>query len=349
MKTATLIAAVIAVPLLASFFPDNEVEVKYIETHVHLQATYMERGKLKHDWMGTAEYAMQEMDKLGISKCLIMPPPQGTINKNPYDYKVLLPVIQKYPDRFGLIAGGGTLNVMIQKAIEDDTVTEELKQDFRNTAREIIEAGAVAFGEMTALHLSFNPSHPYVVAPPNHSLFLELADISAASGLPIDLHMEAVTKDISLPTWFKSPPNPKNLTENINAFEKLLDHNKKAKIVWQHVGWDNTGHLTIELLDSLLKKHDNLFIGLKCLQQGQSKSENRPLNSNTLKQDWIDLIKKYPNRFALGSDFFYSIPGKGKKMPDSSKESRLIVDQLPDEIKTKVAFENANKIYGLDR
>ena len=326
---------------------DNE-RVTYIETHIHLQATYMEKGQLKQDWIGTAEYTIQEMDKLGISKCLIMPPPQGIKNRNPYDYKVLLPAIKKYPDRFGLIAGGGTLNVIIQEAIEKETTSEVLQERFRNKAQEIINSGAVAFGEMAALHLSFNPSHPYIVAPPDHPLFLELADISAASGLPIDLHMEAVTKDIPLPTWFKSPPNPKNLTANISSFEKLLDHNKKAKIVWQHVGWDNTGHLTIELLDSLLNNHDNLYIGLKCLQVGQNKPENRPLTDNKLKQNWIDLIKRHPNRFVLGSDFFYSIPDKGKKMPDSSKESRLIVDQLPNDLKAKVAYLNAKTIYGLD-
>ncbi|MBN4052078.1 amidohydrolase family protein, partial [Cytophagaceae bacterium AH-315-L13] len=163
-----------------------------------------------------------------------------------------------------------------------------------------------------------------------------------------DLHMEAVAKETSLSEWFKSPPNPKLLNENIKAFERLLGHNSKAKIVWQHVGWDNTGHLTTQLLDNLLSKHANLYIGLKCLQKGQNKTENRPLSNNTLKNEWIELIKKYPNRFMLGSDFFYGIPGKTRPMPDSSKESRMIVDQLPDEVKEKVAFKNAKTVYNLD-
>lgn len=325
----------------------NSEQVKYIETHVHLQATYKEKGELKTDWIGTAEYVIQEMDKSGISKCLIMPPPQGTKNNNPYTYKVLLPVIKKYPNRFAMAAGGGTLNLMIQQAIEQGKVTEEMKKKFNKTAQEIIDDGAVAFGEMTALHLSFNPSHPYESAPPDHPLFLELADISAKSGLPIDLHMEAVTKNIPLPKWFKSPPNPKQLNENISSFKKLLNHNLKAKIVWQHVGWDNTGDLTIALLDTLLSQHNNLYIGLKCLQDGQSKPQNRPLTASKLKADWIELMRKYSDRFMLGSDFFYVIPGKGKKMPDSSKESRMIVDQLPDGLRQKVAYLNATTIYSL--
>ena len=332
--------------LFLSATSDKE-QIKYIETHVHLQATYKEQGKLKTDWLSTAEYTIQEMDKLGISKCLIMPPPQGTKNNNPYTYKELIPVIKKFPDHFALVAGGGTLNLMIQQAIEEEEVTEAMKDKFKKTAQEIIDDGAVAFGEMTALHLSFNPSHPYEVAPPDHPLFLELADISAKSGLPIDMHMEAVTKNIPLPSWFKNPPNPITLIANIPAFEKLLAHNKKAKIVWQHVGWDNTGHLTILLLDSLLKKHENLFIGLKCLQEGPSNVENRPLINDKLKTEWIGIVKKYPDRFMLGSDFFYVIPNKGKKMPDSSKESRMIVDQLPDGLQKKVSYINAMTVYNL--
>ncbi|PCH66446.1 MAG: hypothetical protein COC01_08010 [Bacteroidetes bacterium] len=347
-RLVACIIGIVIIPLVFLCLKIDSSGTKYIETHMHLQATYRDQGQMKRDWMAAAEHAINEMNTLGVSKCLLMPPPQGTTNKHVYDYKVLVPVIKKYPDRFSLVAGGGTLNLMIQQAIEAGEVTEKMKEEFREMAQEIVEAGAVGFGEMTALHLSFNPVHPFVTAPPDHLLFLELADISAKTGLPIDLHMEAVVKETSLSEWFKSPPNPKLLDENIKAFERLLDHKLKAKIVWQHVGWDNTGHLTTQLLDVLLSKHSNLYIGLKCLQKGQSKSENRPLSNNKLKNEWIELIKKYPNRFMLGSDFFYGIPGKTRPMPDSSKESRMIVDQLPDEVKEKVAFKNAKTVYNLD-
>ena len=66
-----------------------------------------------------------------------------------------------------------------------------------------------------------------------------------------------------------------------------------------------------------------------------------------LKTEWIDLLQKYPDRFMLGSDYFFVIPNKGKKMPDSSKESRMIVDQLPDKLKQKVAYINAITVYNL--
>ncbi|MBL4577640.1 MAG: hypothetical protein JKX74_04155, partial [Flavobacteriales bacterium] len=151
----TIVAGVLTWLLLSLRTDSNDV--KYIETHMHLQATYRDHGHIKKDWMAAAEQAIREMDDLGVSKCLLMPPPQGITNKSLYDYKVLIPVVKKYPNRFSLVGGGGSLNLMIQQAMETGRVTDKMKGQFREKAKEIAAAGAVGFGEMTAMHLSFSP------------------------------------------------------------------------------------------------------------------------------------------------------------------------------------------------
>ena len=84
-----------------------------------------------------------------------------------------------------------------------------------------------------------------------------LADIAAENNIPIDLHMEAVPKDIPTPVSMlkASSRNPDILKANIQGLGRLLVHNRMAKIVWQHIGWDNIGYMTIELLTDLLKQH----------------------------------------------------------------------------------------------
>ena len=95
--------------------------------------------------------------------------------------------------------------------------------------------------------------------PPDHPLFLVLADIAADNDMPIDLHMEAVPQDMPTPPRFAlRGPNPSNLKENISALERLLDHNPRPRIIWAHAGWDNTGERTVRLMRSLLAKHPNL-------------------------------------------------------------------------------------------
>ena len=58
-----------------------------------------------------------------------------------------------------------------------------------------------------------------------------------------------------LPSHLKSPPNPPRLHANIAAFERLLAHNPRAKIIWDHAGWDNTGYRTADLCRRLLKDY----------------------------------------------------------------------------------------------
>jgi len=80
--------------------------------------------------------------------------------------------------------------------------------------------GAAGFGEMAAEH--FSGGTPYQFAPPDHPLFLLLADIAARHDVPIDQHMNAVPRAMALPLDLSSPFNHSQLHENTSAFERLL-------------------------------------------------------------------------------------------------------------------------------
>ena len=177
-----------------------------------------------------------------------------------------------------------------------------MEKKFKERAEAILAAGAVGFGEMAAEH--FPSSTPYEFAPPDHPLFLLLADIAAQHDVPICIHMEAVPQDMDLPAPLKSPPNPPRLHANIAAFERLLAHNPRAKIVWAHLGWDTTGYRTPELTRRLLEAHPNLFMEIK-LDPLDTELKNSPLSngaSGTIKPEWLKLFTDFQDRFVIGSD-----------------------------------------------
>lgn len=339
----------VASELLAQPKSVNPSAIGYIETHMHLNGLYGRGTGQQRDFDSAAQNAMARMEQLNMKRMLIMPPPAPYRQEASlrYDYEILKEIAQKYPDHFSFLGGGGSLNPMIQEAIHDGGASSSLKKRFEEKAREIAESGAVGFGEMTASHLSFRAGHPYVEASPDHPLFLVLADIAAEYDMPIDLHMEAIEKDTRLPQGFRSPPNPSTLKANIPAFERLLSHNRSAKIVWVHMGWDNTGQMKLSLARRLLKAHPNLSMSLKYLDGGFSKAENRPVENNQLKSDWLTLLQEFPDRFVLGADQFYGIPGKTKPFPQSDHGSMTILKSLPEELAKKIAFENAEKLYNL--
>ncbi|MDH4184010.1 MAG: amidohydrolase [Nitrospinota bacterium] len=307
------------------------------------------------NYLLAADNLLAQMDLRNVAKAIVMPPPQHYGQIGAYEYDDILPAIQNSGGRLLLAAGGGELNPMIT-GVKPEEVTSEIRQNFEEKARRIIAAKAVAFGEMAALHLCMNPRHHYMAAPPDHPLFFLLADLAAESGLPIDLHMEAVPVKMATPTRLlrQCGENPSQLAANIPGLERLLAHNPKAKIVWQHIGWDNTGHMTPALLGRLLKDHSNLFLSIRVLDPHQTQLEGKDDTSisdqfRRIKPEWAKLIADYPDRIMVGGDEFIGPPALDPWMPPSFEETWRAIDHLLEPTRSKLAWQNAARVYNIQR
>lgn len=305
----------------------------YIDVHTHLDETSVE---------GSMRAAIRDMPEENLAKIVFMPSPFTLADANRFDVEQLQPGAKKYPGKIYVLGGGGTLNPMIIEAAHSGNVGPEVEKKFKERAEAIVAEGAVGFGEMAAEH--FPSSTPYETAPPDHPLFLLLADIAAQHDVPISIHMEAVPQDMDLPVPLKSPPNPPRLHANIAAFERLLAHNPHAKIVWAHLGWDTTGYRTPELTRRLLEAHPNLFMEIKLDPLDSEK--NSPLSNGalgTIKPEWLKLFTDFQGRFVIGTDQHY---------PQSSGPQRWqaavrLFNQLPAAVRQKIGTENAVRIYNL--
>jgi len=308
----------------------------FVDTHVHLEPAAPARS---------VEAALRAMPVENAAKIVFMPPPFTADDPARYDAEVFVPALKAHTDKLAMLGGGGSLNAMIQQAARSGDAGPEIQRKFKERAEELLRLGVVGFGELAAEH--FQGATPYQSVPPDHPLFLLLADIAAAHGVPIVLHMEAVPREISLPASFKSPPNPPQLRANIEAFERLLAHNRRAKIIWAHAGWDNTGFRTPELCRRLLAAHPNLHMDVKIdpLKPGL----NSPLTtgaSGAIKPEWLKLFQDFPDRFIVGSDQHYPEPSAGTQRWQAIA---LLLNQLPDGVRQKIAGENAERLYGHGR
>ena len=331
---------------LASATARAEPGAAYIDVHAHL---FGDVGRGQTDYMGAARLAVQTMDKLGIEKTLVMPPPFSPTHPQSYDVETLKRVVGKFPGRFAILGGGGVLNPMLVSAAKSKTLDDKLRDRFIRAAHEVLDQGAVGFGEMMVEHFSMDAGHPHMSAPADHLLLLLLADIAAERGVPIDIHMEAIENEAGLPGGrYKSPPNPARLSPNIAAFERLLVHNPNARIVWAHLGWDNTGQRTPVLMRRLLAKHNNLYVHFK--MGGDSLNVNKPMaQGQGLLPEWLKLIEDFPDRFMVGSDQFYVTPRSQARFPQHTKPMRKLIDQLSPDLARKVGLDNASVVYNLNK
>ena len=146
--------------------------------------------------------------------------------------------------------------------------------------------------------------------------------------------------------------NPSNLPATIPGLERLLSHNREAKIVWQHIGWDNTGFLTAKLLSGLLAKHPNLYLSIRIPDPSNRDFEVSTPNpvANTAgipNPEWSELIQAFPDRFVIGGDEFISGSSSGSKKPKSFDTTWAFVRHLPKKLARKLSRSNPKAIYNL--
>lgn len=332
---------------------------RIIDIHFHAHPQVRQSGDFIFDTDGAARLAVRTMDANGIALAVVMPPPMPYNHRSAYDYPELKRLAAARPGRFAFFGGGGTLNGMIQNA-DPGAVTAEQRAEFEQTARAILAAGAAGFGELTALHLSLRPGHPFVMSPPDHPLFLLLADIAAERGVPIDLHMEAVARNRPTPQLAlnRGQSNPEQLAENISGLERLLAHNRKAPILWSHVGWDNTGHRRPPLIRRLLAQHPNLYMSVKLLNAAASRRQrgdggaqadpSNPLDADgAVKPGWLALFEAFPDRFLIGSDTHVFVSGRQSFIV--ADQTAAFIRALPEHLARAIAYENAQRLLRLPR
>ncbi|MCP3983295.1 MAG: amidohydrolase family protein [bacterium] len=296
-----------------------------------------------------ADALVEEMDATGVETALVVTVPFERLGEAE-TLAALQAATRRHPERLRHMAGGARLKTLLADT-DPSSVTETDRKTFRARAHEILDAGAVGFGEMISYHLCMTERHNFQHVPADHPLFLELADVAAERNAAIDLHMEAVTSSAPMPDGLRlrCSKNPETLAPTIPALETLLAHNRRARIVWQHIGWDNTGQMTPALLGSLLDKHANLFLALRVPPvPPEGVPANRIVDANhRINPDWLDFIERYQDRLVVGSDEFIG-PGGGNELAPSFDTTWKMVESLPDPLVEKIGGKNARRIYNLE-
>ncbi len=110
------------------------------------------------------------------------------------------------------------------------------------------------------------------------------------------------------------------------------------------MGQDFTGQRSVELCETLLDAHPNLYMSLK--QAGGAANPLLEANGD-IKQEWLALFNKYSDRFVLGSDHFYLAPGLSRELPSGAQSTVDFLAKLPMDLADKIAYQNAKTVFDL--
>jgi len=229
---------------------------------------------------------------------------------------------------------------LLSEVVEKKNFTPEQEEQFKKLLRQAASSGQyLGFGELVIRHFPQpNLRDPQekeardIFVPGDHPWMLILSDIAAEYNLPLDIHIE---------------PN----AETIPGFEKLIAHNPKTKIIYDHAGWYNTGKGTAEWLGEMMAKYPNLYANIKLRQPTNDEQKIvRILDDNgKIISDWLELFQKNPEKFMIGSDV------KFDRQSETSENNydRIFISyknflaQPPIDLAKKIAITNAQTIFGL--
>ena len=329
--------AIAAATALGSFTSGGAVQpsvaapaiTPYTDSHTHFD---------ERDPRAAVQAVVDAAARENASMIFLQIPPFDKDATHAYDAEVVMPAAQPQGGRVAVLGGGGSLNPMIMRAAATGNAGPDVRAAFTARAEALLKLGVAGFGEMAAEH--FAGATPYESAPPDHALFLLLADIAAEHGVPIDLHLEAVPKAMALPVELLSPPNAARLQPNVAAFERLLAHNRRARIIWAHLGTDFTGFRTPAESRRLLRAHDNLYLEIK--HDPRAVGKNPIMVGGKITGEWMALFQEFPDRFLIGSDQHYPEQGQSARWPSVV----AILNQLPGPLREQIGAANARRVFG---
>lgn len=145
------------------------------------------------------------------------------------------------------------------------------------------------------------------------------------------------------------------LKENIAAFERLLAHNRGARIVWAHAGSDPVGWYSPKLVGKMLEKHPNLYFSIRPVNKPRTRPVWNPKDG--INRSWTKVFKKHPDRFVLGTDsFVVSESYSARESATIALEGRTAIQRegvnkllsaLNDDLTDRISRRNAERIYRL--
>jgi hypothetical protein len=321
----------------------------WIDVHIHLT------GPNASSLSRLAGTAVAEMKRYGVVRSLVMPTPLA-----PYENRDFVAAARRLPAGLQFLGGSSILNPVIHDT-PAAKVTDAVRKRFVALAEQVLKDGARGFGEMATLHFSLADGHKYMRAEPDHPLFLALAEVAGRHGSVIDLHHDPIVGTMPLAEGFKSPPNPKTERDNMAAFERLLEHDRNAKIFWAHGGMDPFGEMTPQLVGKLMDAHPNLYMSLRVAPPPLEvapfglRIKNKLMGPKGLDPAWLEVLQRHADRFVLGTDTFHLV--EGSKSPQAAfvagnepkyMATNLFLSLLPPELGQKIASENAILHYRLD-
>ena len=169
----------------------------------------------------------------------------------------------------------------------------------------------------------------------NHLSFIRLFKFAGQVSLPVSIHHNVAPvsrndNEVKQP-WY--------LDEFLDLLNRTIrdeaDAADRPRVIWCHAGISR--RIVVENYRQTLERildeyHENLYLDLSWVVLGSYVYKDM--------DGWVAMIQKYPDNFLIGSDSV----GKYSGIPMELRKYQALLNALPDQTRSKVAYKNLNRI-----
>lgn len=119
---------------------------------------------------------------------------------------------------------------------------------------------------------------------------------------------------------------------DVEAVEALYAHDRRVKVIWAHTGFG----VPLETVRGMLERYPTLM--------GELSYRSGITDGVQLATAWRALVTAHPDRFLVGSDTW--VNERWAAYTDLIKAYRAWLAQLPRPVAEKIAFGNAERLFG---
>jgi hypothetical protein len=184
-------------------------------------------------------------------------------------------------------------------------------------------------GEILTRHDDLTALTQGEVARADHPALMRVYALAANHDLPVLLHSNITSKREKVPLY-------------AGELEAALAANPHTRFIWAHAGSSESLHRYQGKLpflhgevERLLARHDNLWIDLSW-----AVLDDYLLPDGKPDADWLQLIRRHPDRFLLGSDAL----GNFGKLQETLTGFAPFLDALPASVANQLAHGNAERL-----
>jgi hypothetical protein len=299
-----------------------------VDTHSHFNPPTPHRRGFDAD-------VLQAIAKANVDRIILQPPPnEGRFPLREVAARRRLDLERTSDGRVLIMCGSDYLTVWMESAARSKAKVSsaEMTEKMGRLARDLRSGRCCGVGEIGVLHFNTGGNQPVVQLPAAYPPLLAIAEITAAAGVPIEIHAEPI-----------EPNGASHHDELYSTIALMFERAPGLRLIYAHHGLTNVNNAR-----ALLKAFPNLMMNLS-YRRRPSWSHLEPVTNERgeLYSDWAALLEEMPERFMIGSDFLFGwIPDATEKYTQLIDIDRRLLGSLEPAAARRIAYENAVRVFG---